>query len=163
MENTEPKKNNMNRLFMGIGFVSLLIVGAFLLLRNNTNPQSTTSEQTEPTQQTEQQINQVTQGPTTIAEDGSQVKTFTIEAKNFSFSIEDITVKKGDRVKIVLVNKEGFHDWVNDLFNARTEQINAGQTAEVEFVADQVGTSEYYCSVGKHRQMGMVGNLIVEE
>ena len=37
-----------------------------------------------------------------------------------------------------------------------------GQIDEVEFVVDKAGTFEYYCSVGNHRQMGMVGKLIVE-
>jgi uncharacterized cupredoxin-like copper-binding protein len=49
-----------------------------------------------------------------------------------------------------------------DEFDARTVIVQPGQTAEVEFVADKTGTFEYYCSVGTHRQMGMVGKLIVE-
>jgi len=89
-------------------------------------------------------------------------KTFTIVAKNFSFSLPEIRVKKGDRVKIVLQNQDGFHDWVIDEFNARTQQISAGQTGETEFTADKTGTFEFYCSVNQHRQMGMKGNLIVE-
>lgn len=92
----------------------------------------------------------------------SEVKTFTVEAKNFSFSLPEIKVNENDKVKIVLVNKQGFHDWINDLYGAKTEQIQANETAEVEFVADKTGTSEYYCSVGQHRAMGMKGNLIVE-
>jgi nitrite reductase (NO-forming) len=71
-------------------------------------------------------------------------------------------VKLGETVRINLTNEQGFHDWVIDEFNARTKQINAGQTDTVEFVADKVGTFEYYCSVGNHRQMGMIGKLIVE-
>ena len=90
------------------------------------------------------------------------VKTFTVTAKNYSFSLKEIKVKKGDRVKIILDNTEGFHDWVLDEFNANSGRVQAGQKVEVEFVADQVGTFEYYCSVGNHRAMGMKGNLIVE-
>jgi len=48
-------------------------------------------------------------------------------------------------------------------FNARTKQIKAGETETIEFIADKVGSFEYYCSVGQHRQMGMVGTLVVEE
>ena len=89
-------------------------------------------------------------------------KTFNISARNFAFSQAEIRVKEGDKVKIVLNSTDGFHDWTVDEFNAKTDQVNTGQTAEVEFVADKTGTFEYYCSVGSHRQMGMVGKLIVE-
>lgn len=91
-----------------------------------------------------------------------QVREFTLTAKPYSFTPAEISVNKGDTVKITLSNIEGFHDWVIDEFNARTERINAGQTATVQFVADKAGTFEFYCSVGNHRQMGMKGNLIVK-
>lgn len=92
-----------------------------------------------------------------------EVKTFEIEGKPYSFSINEIRVKKGDTVKIVFTNTQGFHDWVIEEFNARTNQTQAGQTETVLFVADKAGVFEYYCSVGDHRQKGMKGNLIVEE
>ena len=91
-----------------------------------------------------------------------ETKTFAIDAVNFAFSETEIRVKKGDKVKIVLKSVSGFHNWTIDEFNAATAMINTGQTASVEFVADKAGTFEYYCAVGNHRQMGMVGRLIVE-
>ena len=92
----------------------------------------------------------------------ANAKTFTLEASSFKYDVKEIRVKQGDKVKIVLNNKDGFHDWVIDEFEARTKQINAGQTDTVEFVANKKGTFEYYCSVGQHRANGMVGKLIVE-
>ena len=86
----------------------------------------------------------------------------TLEAKSFSFSQKEIRVKKGDKVKITLVNKDGFHDWAVDGFNAKTKQLQVGQSDTIEFVADKTSTFEYYCSVGQHRANGMVGKLIVE-
>lgn len=90
------------------------------------------------------------------------VKTFTVGGSNFSFDVQEIRVKEGDKVKITLVNNGGFHDLVIDEFNVATSQIQAGQTSSIEFVANKKGTFEYYCSVGAHRQQGMVGKLIVE-
>ena len=90
------------------------------------------------------------------------VKTFEIEASSFKFSEPEIRVKQGDTVRIVLENEGGIHDWVVDEFNARTKQLKSGETETIEFVASKKGTFEYYCSVGQHRQNGMVGNLIVE-
>jgi plastocyanin len=87
---------------------------------------------------------------------------FTVEGSQFKFTPNELKVKKGDTVEIVFKNSEGFHDWVLDEFNAKTKQISAGESETISFVADKTGTFEYYCSVGKHRQMGMVGNLIVE-
>jgi cytochrome c oxidase subunit 2 len=92
-----------------------------------------------------------------------EVKNFNVTATNFRFSEAEMRVKKGDTVRITLNVQEGFHDWVIDEFSARTQQMQAGGTQTIEFVADQTGQFEYYCSVGQHRQMGMVGTLIVEE
>jgi len=108
--------------------------------------------------------NEVQQDPGTS---NPAVKTFSLEGKNFRFSMNgqetpDITVKQGDRVRIEFTSTDGFHDWVVDEFNAKTAQVQTGGTTSVEFTADQKGTFEYYCSVGQHRQNGMKGKLIVE-
>ena len=92
----------------------------------------------------------------------SAVREFTVNGDNFKFDLKTITVNKGDKVKINFVNKEGKHDFVLDEFNIATKVLNAESSESVEFVADKVGTFEYYCSVGEHRAMGMVGNLTVK-
>jgi len=89
-------------------------------------------------------------------------KTFTVTAANFSYDAKQIKVKKGDTVVINYKNSEGFHDWVLKEFDATTKQIGEGQSETITFVASKAGTFEYFCSVGKHRQLGMKGNLIVE-
>lgn len=86
----------------------------------------------------------------------------TVEGANFSFIPNMITVKKGEKVKIVFKNVEGFHDFVIDELHVRTSQLNAGAEEVVEFTPMEVGQFEFYCSVGKHRQMGMKGTLTVE-
>jgi len=100
---------------------------------------------------------------TEMADEESVVKEFTLDAFKFGFSLKELRVKKGDKVKITLTNSDGLHDWAIDEFSAATERIGEGATATVEFVANTVGTFEYYCSVGNHRARGMVGSLIVEE
>ena len=92
----------------------------------------------------------------------SSVKTFTVVGKSFSFTPAEMTVNKGDTVKIIFQNTGGSHDWRIDEFNAQTKVISNGQTETIQFVADKKGTFEYYCSVGTHRQLGMKGNLIVK-
>lgn len=95
------------------------------------------------------------------AEDGEVVE-FRVTGADYAFDPTEIKVKEGDRVRIVFVSEDMMHDWVLDEFDARTEILPAGQEQTIEFVADQVGEFEYYCSVGNHRAMGMVGTLIVE-
>lgn len=90
------------------------------------------------------------------------VKEFAIDGFNFGFSQDEIIVNEGDTVTIVLTSTDGFHDWVVDEFGAATAQIQTGGTASVTFVADKAGTYEYYCSVGRHRENGMVGTLVVQ-
>lgn len=87
---------------------------------------------------------------------------FTITGKNIAYDLKEMKVKKGDNVKVTFVNSEGFHDWVLDGYNVGTKQIGVGKSETIEFTADKVGTFEYFCSVGKHRAMGMKGNFIVE-
>ena len=95
-------------------------------------------------------------------------KTFSISGENYKFLIDgrispEIRVKEGDRVKINFKSTSGFHDFVIDEFNVKTNQVKPenGMTS-AEFIADTKGTFEYYCSIGQHRANGMKGKLIVE-
>ncbi|MEK6940613.1 MAG: multicopper oxidase domain-containing protein [Nanoarchaeota archaeon] len=99
--------------------------------------------------------------------DSSNKKIFEITGENFKFIVDgkenpDIRVKEGDIVRIELKSILGVHDWTVDELSAATQKISAGNSAEIEFVADKKGSFKYYCSVGDHRQAGMEGNFIVE-
>ena len=99
-----------------------------------------------------------------VIEESNEVKEFTvIGSSDFRFSLSEMRVKSGDTVRITFKNESGFHDWRLDEFDAVTKQIEAGKEETIEFVADKAGIFEYYCSVGKHRELGMKGSFIVEE
>ncbi|MGI8419036.1 MAG: cupredoxin domain-containing protein [Candidatus Levyibacteriota bacterium] len=91
----------------------------------------------------------------------NSVKQFTVEGKNFSMTPSKLSVNKGDKVEITYKNTDGTHDFVLDEFNARTKVLQGGEEATVSFTADKAGSFHYYCSVGNHRAMGMVGTLTV--
>ena len=91
-----------------------------------------------------------------------EVKVFEVSGKSFEYDITEIRVNQGDTVTINFVSSEGFHDWVVDEFDAATDRVQTGGTTSVTFVADKSGTFEYYCSVGSHREQGMVGSLVVD-
>lgn len=99
---------------------------------------------------------------------GSDTMTFVLTGENFKFVMDgvdnpDLVVKKGDTVRIEFSSTQGFHDWVVDAFDAATDKVrDTDGSTYVEFVADQEGTFEYYCSVGQHRANGMFGKFIVE-
>lgn len=125
-------------------------------------------EQTEmPGQSEEGRMNMSTSTPPAPSADNGALndqgqKVYTIHGGSYYFSPNQITVNKGDKVKIVFTADSGFHDFVLDEFNVKTERVSGGQTASAEFTADKTGSFEFYCSVGNHRAMGMKGQLIVQ-
>ncbi|GIW57417.1 MAG: hypothetical protein KatS3mg083_362 [Candidatus Dojkabacteria bacterium] len=145
--------------------VIVFLSSLFLLLTNNaTNtPNSGSKNQQAITTPTPTSINPTSEEslPSANKEEVS-TKEFTLTASNFRYDVKEIRVRQGDTVKVTLKIAEGFHDFVLDDYNVRTKQLSAGQEDTIEFVAAKKGEFEYYCSIGNHRQMGMVGKLIVE-
>jgi uncharacterized cupredoxin-like copper-binding protein len=54
------------------------------------------------------------------------------------------------------------HNFRLDEFNVQSNTVEPGETATVEFLADQIGEFEFYCEIAQHRANGQVGTLIVE-
>jgi plastocyanin len=167
-ENTQgaaPRKSNMMPIIIGV--LALLLLGGIALFASQnkktssqaTNPQPTALMEEKKVAPSEVMTDEEASG---TAEKSGAEKTFTVTASSFKFDPAEMKVKKGDKVTIVFKNSGGMHDWVIDEFDAGTKQLPAGGTETISFVADKVGTFEYYCSVGNHRQMGMKGTLIVE-
>lgn len=158
-ENTNGKSMNP---MMVVGVVVLLLVlgGGFMLIRGSGNGSQTTTETTNTTND----ASSATPSPESAeAEPGTgEVKVINLEAGSFYFTPNEIKVKKGERVKIVMTSKDMMHDFVIDDLNVKIPVTRAGSTATVEFTAGTVGEFEYYCSVGNHRAQGQVGKLIVE-
>jgi len=159
----------MKGLIYTILIIIILAIAGIIFLGRGEDPTLTTPEENTtgtPSAQIEDMIIDevgTTTGETT--EHGPimrEVKVFDVEGVNFAFSQTEVRVKKGDRVRINFTSTDGFHDWVLDEFNAATERISSGGETFVEFTADEAGEFEYYCSVGSHRALGMVGTLIVE-
>jgi len=92
-----------------------------------------------------------------------EVRTIEVEAGMYYFKPSEIKVKKGEKVRIVLKNVEGIHDFVIDELKVNSGIIQSGQTTEFEFVAEKTGEFEYYCSIANNRALGMKGTLIVSE
>lgn len=86
----------------------------------------------------------------------SDVKEFKISAFKYYFDPNVITVKRGDRVKIIIDNVDVLH-------GIKIPELSLSGNEVVEFTADKNGEFIWYCNTycgSDHRQMQ--GKLIVQ-
>lgn len=83
-------------------------------------------------------------------------------AKKYEFNPAVITVKQGQRVKLVITATDRDHGFKLAAYNI-DQRLEKGVATPVEFTADKAGTFPFECSVvcglGHHR---MKGKLVVE-
>lgn len=85
---------------------------------------------------------------------------FDMKTGNFFFGPDTLTVKAGQQVAITFTENEGLHTFVIDEIDFK-RTIQKGGT--VVFTAPtEPGNYPYYCDIGRHRELGMEGVLIVE-
>jgi cytochrome c oxidase subunit 2 len=88
---------------------------------------------------------------------------FAMTAKNYEFDPGVITVKKGEKVRLIITATDCDHDFRLDAFDIN-QVLKKGDPETIEFTATKAGTFEFKCSVycGKgHRKMQ--GKLVVEK
>lgn len=161
-QGTETNKSNMTQIVIVL-IVAVLGIGGWFMFSQNSSQSTQTPQTSESMDKQESstiptESNEATTG-STMTDASSAIA---IEGGAFYFKPNEIRVKKGEKVTITFTNAEGFHDFVIDEFNVRTKQLSGGQSETIEFTPDKAGEFEFYCSVGEHRQKGMVGTLIVE-
>ncbi len=90
------------------------------------------------------------------------VEEFQMTASQWKFEPNAITVKQGDTVRLQIKSIDVTHGFNLPAFGVN-EQLDAGKTATIEFVADKKGTFAFSCSVvcGAGHS-GMAGKLVVE-
>ena len=79
------------------------------------------------------------------------------------YSIKEITVNKGDVVRIKITMTSGMHDFKIDEFGVYADTNELKKEYVVEFTADKTGEFVYYCTKPKHRELGHWGTLKVIE
>lgn len=91
------------------------------------------------------------------------IKEIKIVGSEFKFVPDQFTVQEGDTVKLTFTNNGSFpHDFVIEALGVRTNKLDVGESQTVTFVADKAGTFTFVCSVGGHKDLGMMGTLVVE-
>ena len=84
------------------------------------------------------------------------------DAEGAWFSVKEMSVKKGDHVRVKVTNTAGVHNFTLDEFSI-AKNLPLNQDVTIDFTADKVGTFQYYCSIPGHRARGQVGTLVVTE
>jgi cytochrome c oxidase subunit 2 len=91
------------------------------------------------------------------------VHEITMTARNYEFDPAVITVKKGEKVRLIVTATDRKHGIMIEGYDI-DQVLNTGDPTTIEFTADKAGTFEFkcsvYCGMG-HRKMK--GKLIVEE
>jgi len=88
---------------------------------------------------------------------------FQMTAKKYQFDPNVVTVKKGERVKLVITALDRDHGFKLEAFGIN-QKLKKGDPATIEFTADKAGTFPFQCSDFCGFGHGkMKGKLIVEE
>jgi cytochrome c oxidase subunit II len=92
-------------------------------------------------------------------------QTITIRASRFSFEPNEITVKKGEQVKVIIQSEDVGHGLVIEDLGIRTE-VKKGQAATITFTPETVGTFEgkcaHFCGSG-HGSMTLTVHVVESE
>ena len=150
MEENTTNGKGVNPVFIITAVVITLLIGigVVMIQRGQKNSDNTIVDQTiQPSPETTGTIT-----PTSETTTEGDAKIITIEAGSFYYKPNEIKVKKGDKVKIVMNSVSMMHDFNIDELNIKIPVTQSGKTGTVEFTADKTGAYEFYCSVGNHRQ-----------
>ena len=108
----------------------------------------------------------VTSAPQTSVPAQGEVKEFVMQSwyspedKRPYFSLNEMAVNKGDRVRLKVTNTFGTHDFTIDEYGLKQE-TPVNQETVIEFTADKTGEFVYYCSKPNHRSLVQWGVLRV--
>lgn len=92
----------------------------------------------------------------------AEVHEFSVRAFQWGFDPEKITVKKGEKVRLLLSSTDVNHGLAFPEYGLDVK-LSPGQTVPLEFTADKEGTFVGYCSVPcGEGHLGMKLKLVVE-
>lgn len=90
--------------------------------------------------------------------------TLNLVALDYKYAPKTLTVNQGTRVTVQLFNRgKSMHNWTltSGVYTVSTPNVKPGHAETVTFMADKKGEFPFYCSVRNHKEMGMVGQLII--
>lgn len=83
-----------------------------------------------------------------------------LNVESFAFTPSTIAARPGDKVNVTFTNVKGLHTFVIDEAKVNVA-VSAGES--VIFTApSEPGQYPFYCDIGSHRALGLIGTLVVE-
>lgn len=156
--NSGNSKGAMSPMVIGVIVLAVILVVAAMFFFMGRGANTTEPAMVEEVNSTDN----MSESTGESAMDGDVVEV-TMEAGSFYFEPNVINAKLGQTVRVTLNSVSMQHDFVIDDLGVKSSVLPSGRSETVEFVASEVGSFEFYCSVGNHRQQGMVGTLNVTE
>ncbi len=102
-------------------------------------------------------------GRVTSAQEAGNTVEIKMTARKYRFDPNEITVKKGQHVKLFITALDRDHGFKLEAFNIN-QKLKKGETETIEFTADKAGTFPFQCSQFCGLGHGkMKGKLVVEE
>lgn len=143
-----------------LGLLTVLVLALLLVAcGGRNNQQSSTSSSTTSTPAASSTSSTSSSSSTST----SGVREITLVFNDFAFEPQEIRVKSGERVRLVIRNNGSVaHDWYVDALDLNTPRVLAGQSATFEFTAGAAGRYEVICTEPGHEALGMTGWLIIE-
>jgi cytochrome c oxidase subunit 2 len=96
---------------------------------------------------------------TLVAQEGAAVKEFRLTAKRYEFTPDEIRVRQGATVRLVITALDHEHGIEIKAFQVK-QKLPKGETTTVQFVASEKGTFEFHCSefcgLGHRRMKGKI-------
>lgn len=156
-----------NTLLLGLGVIVVIAVGYFFMTKSaaTENAMPTPSHVATEGMPADMPGMEMPATAPATAPAGS-VKEFTMTAyydeKGKWFSLKEMTVKKGDTVRVNVTNTKGMHNFTIDELGV-AQNLPLNEQVVVEFTASKAGDFVYYCSMPGHRAGGQWGTLHVTE
>src|SRR5687768_12857078 len=120
---------------IGIVVAVLVVLGAagYFYMQSNQAKPGETVVQNSPAAAVQASPEGAASSPSTEVTEEGTVKEFTVTNAGFKFNPSEMTVNKGDTVRVTFTSS-GSHDWAIDEFDARTEVLANGDSETIEFV-----------------------------
>jgi len=96
--------------------------------------------------------------------DDDNTKQVTVTATDYDFNPKKIELTAGMTLELKLVNEGNVaHSWSVPKLDADSDRIQPGNSTTVTLKPSEPGTYEIACQVPGHKNIGMVGELVVSE